>query len=285
MHKVLILGAGGMLGSAMMRVFAGSSEYELVGTVRSGALPVLTKIETGSRYLFNFDAENHDALAAMLDRERPSIIINCIGLIKQRAEADDVLAMLPINSLLPHRLARLASMIGARVIHFSTDCVFSGAKGGYVEDDTPDAYDLYGRSKFLGELYQRHCFTVRTSIIGHELSSARSLIDWFLSQSGYVKGFRRAIFSGLPTVELAHVVRNCILPRPDLYGLWHVSADPINKFDLLCLVAEIYGKNIHIEADDEFAIDRSLSSGRFRNATNYNPPSWRQLIEKMHQFK
>lgn len=284
-NKVLVLGAGGMLGNAMMRILAENMEFEVVGTARGGQPPLLSGVGSNGRYLCNLDVENQDALATILDQERPDVIVNCIGLIKQRAESGDTLATLPINSLLPHRLARMGSLIDARVIHFSTDCVFSGAKGGYREDDFPDAYDLYGRSKFLGELHERHCFTVRTSIIGHELNSARSLIGWFLTQNGTVKGFSKAVFSGLPTIELARIVRDFILPRPDLHGLWHVSADPINKFELLKLVAEIYGKTIEIECDEEFVIDRSLNSNRFRNATSYQPAPWRQLVEMMHQFK
>lgn len=283
--KIMVLGASGMLGNAMMRVLAENNIYEVVGTTRSGNAPILSGIGPNGRYLCNFDIENQDALAAAFDQERPDFIVNCVGLIKQRAESGDTLATLPINSLLPHRLARMASLISARVIHFSTDCVFSGTKGNYTENDFADAYDLYGRSKFLGELHDPHCFTVRTSIIGHELNSSRSLIGWFLSQTGQVKGFRKAIFSGLPTVELARVVRDFILPRPDLFGLWHVSADPINKYELLKLVADVYDKRVDIELDDSFSIDRSLNSSRFRNETGYQPAPWRELIEKMHQYK
>ena len=212
-------------------------------------------------------------------------MINCIGLIKQNAEADDPLSALPINAMLPHRLSRLASLIGARLVHFSTDCVFAGTKGGYTEDDQSDAYDLYGRSKYLGELHEPHTITVRTSIIGHELASARSLIGWFLGQAGSVKGFTRAIFSGLPTVEIAKIVRDCILPNKVISGVWHVSADPIAKFDLLQLVAEIYGKQIEIIADDSLVIDRTLDSTRFRLETGYVPPNWPELIRMMRDYR
>lgn len=284
-HRILVLGASGMLGNAMMRVLSEDPSLEVVGSIRTAQAPELAGLGSNTRYLCNLDAENYDALIAAVDELRPNTIINCIGLIKQRAEAEDVLATLPINSLLPHRLARLASCVDARVIHFSTDCVFSGKAGNYRECDFADATDLYGKSKYLGELQYSNCFTVRTSIIGHELKTQRSLIGWFLSQTGRVKGFANAIFSGLPTVELSRVVRDFILPREDLSGLWHVSADPINKFDLLTLVADIYGKDIEIQSDDTLVIDRSLDSSRFREATGYRPPDWPQLIRLMHAYQ
>jgi dTDP-4-dehydrorhamnose reductase len=169
-------------------------------------------------------------------------------------------------------------------VHMSTDCIFSGAKGMYTEADMSDAKDLYGRSKYLGEVDYPHAITLRTSIIGHELNGGHSLVGWFLSQQGSVKGFRRAIFSGLPTVELARVIRDHVIPHPELHGVHHVSADPINKFDLLTLISNIYGKKIDIAADDNFIIDRSLDSTRFREATGYQPPPWPELVRRMCEF-
>lgn len=284
-NKILVLGAGGMLGNAMLRVLSKSITNEVVGVVRNTHSAAKIAPIFDGRIISHFNADDFDSLVHLVETERPADIVNCIGLIKQRAEAEDPLVTLPINSLFPHRLARIAALANARVIHFSTDCVFSGKAGGYLESDYADAYDLYGRSKLLGELHESHCFTVRTSIIGHELDSSRSLIGWFLSQSGSTKGFRRAVFSGLPTVELAKIVRDYILPSPQLSGLWHVSADPINKYELLKLVADVYKKDIDIVADDDFVIDRSLNSDRFRKVTGYNPPNWKQLIQSMHQFQ
>jgi dTDP-4-dehydrorhamnose reductase len=212
------------------------------------------------------------------------VVINCVGLVKQLAEADDPLAAIPINSLLPHRLARLCGAAGARLVHMSTDCIFSGAKGMYTEADMPDAKDLYGRSKYLGEVDYPNAITLRTSIIGHELNSGHSLVGWFLAQQGSVKGFRRAIFSGLPTVELARVIRDHVIPHPEMYGVYHVSADPINKFDLLTLISNVYGKKINIAKDEKFIIDRSLDSTRFRNATGYQPQPWPELVRWMCEF-
>jgi dTDP-4-dehydrorhamnose reductase len=209
---------------------------------------------------------------------RPGVVVNCIGLVKQLAAADDPLQALPINSLLPHRLAWLCSLIGARLVHISTDCVFNGRKGGYRETDPSDAEDLYGRSKFLGEVAYSHTITLRTSIIAH------GLVAWFLSQNGRVKGYRRAIFSGLPTVELSRVVRDVVLPRSDLAGLYHVAAAPIAKFDLLTIVAAAYGTDAVIDPDDSVVIDRSLDAGRFRQATGYVAPPWPELVARMRDF-
>jgi dTDP-4-dehydrorhamnose reductase len=162
--------------------------------------------------------------------------------------------------------------------------VFTGRQGHYRESDAPDALDLYGRSKLLGEVDEPNAVTLRTSIIGHELSSAHGLVGWFLAQDGCVRGFTRAVFSGLPTVELAKVIRDYVLPRPDLRGLWHVSSDPIAKYDLLQLVKTAYGKPIEIVRDEQLVIDRSLDSTRFRVATGWQPAPWAELVDSMRRF-
>ena len=203
----------------------------------------------------------------------------------QLADSDDPLQAIPINSLLPHRLAGLCALLSARLVHIGTDCIFSGEKGGYTENDPSDAKDLYGKSKFLGEVDYPHAVTLRTSIIGHELQSAHSLIGWFLSQQDHCKGYKRAIFSGLPTVALAQIIRDVVIPSPDLSGVYHVAAKPISKYDLLRLVADVYGKSIEIEPDDQLIIDRSLNADRFRQATGYVVPDWPELIKLMYSYQ
>ena len=282
--KVLVLGASGMLGSAVLRLFAQSAGYEVVGSARSTSTLRLLPEELSDRVICGVDVEHIDILTSLFAKARPDVVINCIGLVKQLAEADDPLVAIPINALLPHRLARLCDVAGARLVHMSTDCVFSGARGMYTEADLPDAKDLYGRSKYLGEVDYPHAITLRTSIVGHELAGAHSLVGWFLSQRDTVKGFTRAIFSGLPTVELARVIRDHVLPYPELRGLYHVSAESINKFDLLMLIAKAYGKTIDITTDDKLEIDRSLDSSRFREATGYQPQPWPELVRQMHEF-
>lgn len=284
MTTLLVLGASGMLGNAMLRLFSQSDGYRVLGTVRSARAMRQLAPALQPSLIVGVDVENFDSLSRGIALAKPDVVVNCIGVVKQLAEADDPLTAIPINSLLPHRLARLCELAGARLVHVSTDCVFSGARGMYTEADHADADDLYGRSKFLGEVDYPHAVTLRTSIIGHELDGARSLVGWFLAQRGQVKGFTKAVFSGLPTVELARVVRDFVLPRPALRGTYHVSADPINKYDLLRLVAQAYGSSTAIVPDASLVIDRSLDSGRFRQATGFTPPAWPDLVKNMREF-
>jgi dTDP-4-dehydrorhamnose reductase len=273
-----------MLGNAVMRVFAQSPGYQAFGTVRSAAACALLPAALRDSMIVGVDVEHVDSLMSVFNRVRPDVVINCIGLVKQLAQADDPLEAIPINALLPHRISRLCALVGARFVHMSTDCVFSGSKGLYREADNADAQDLYGRSKYLGEVDAPHAITLRTSIIGHELAGARSLIGWFLAQEGRVKGYRRALFSGLPTVEMARLIRDHVLPHGELHGLYHVSADAIDKWSLLRLVAQVYGKSIQIDADDTLVIDRSLDSSCFRQATGFSPRPWDELVQSMHDF-
>jgi dTDP-4-dehydrorhamnose reductase len=283
-HTVLVLGATGMLGNAVLRYLAQREGFNVRGSARNVGSARALPAEVRDRVVAGVDVENTDSLARLFAEVRPQTVINCIGLVKQLAEADDPLQAIPINALLPHRLARLCGLIGARLVHVSTDCVFDGRRGLYKEDDPANAQDLYGRSKHLGEVDYPHAVTLRTSLIGHELGSAHGLVGWFLSQTGPVRGFRRAVFSGLTTVELARVICEHVLPHPALHGLYHVSSAPINKYDLLRLVAQAYGKDTPITPDDKLVIDRSLDSSRFRAATGYAPPDWPVLVKTMQQF-
>jgi dTDP-4-dehydrorhamnose reductase len=266
----------------MFQVFSETPQFQVFGSARSESARRHFPEQLQRQILCGVDVENQDALTRIFGLVRPDVVINCVGLVKQLADVDDPMYTIPINSLLPHRLSALCKVAGARLVHISTDCVFSGAKGGYVETDFPDANDLYGRSKLLGEVDAPHAFTVRTSIIGHELAGNRSLINWFLSQEGTTRGYSRAIFSGLPTVVLARVIRDVIIPRPDLHGVYHVAAAPISKLDLLQLVAAVYGKEITLVPDQGLVIDRSLDAGRFRAATGYIAPGWKEMIDAMY---
>ncbi len=281
--RILIVGATGMLGSALHRVLWPDSHHEVWGTIRDNAAKRHFPDAAHGQLISGIDVLDHDALVGVLRRVRPDVVINAVGVIKQLASANDPLVVLPINAMLPHRLAALCDLAGARMIHVSTDCVFSGRRGNYTESDASDAEDLYGKSKFMGEVHdQSHVVTLRTSGIGHELTTRHGLVEWFLGSHGPVRGFRRAIYSGLPWVELARVIRLHVLPNGALHGLYHVSSDPIDKYELLRLVAAAYGTTSEITPDDAFVIDRSLDSARFRAATGYMPPSWPDLISSMH---
>ncbi len=282
-NKILILGATGMLGHTLFSRLSDRHDMDIYATVRSldglsqWFSPVLlSKIRSG------VDADNFDSIQDVLTDLKPEVVINCIGIIKQLPEAQDPVVAITINALLPHRLARACKVVGARMIHISTDCVFSGTKGNYTESDFADADDLYGRTKYLGEVDYPHCVTLRTSIIGHELKGKHGLIGWFLSQEGKVRGFTRAIYTGFPTVEMAKIIADHVIPDKNLHGLFHVSSSRISKYDLLCLVAERYGKKISIDRYDGFQCDRSLNSARFRTITDYDPPPWPELVDKMY---
>jgi len=282
--KILVFGASGMLGNAIFRLLSDCRKHTVSGTARSESARRFFADHLQPSLLTGIDVEHPDSIVRVFARTRPDVVINCIGLVKQVADADDPLQAIPLNTMLPHRLAQLCAVGSSRLVHISTDCVFSGAKGMYTEADVPDATHLYGRSKLLGEVTAPHTITLRTSIIGTEQATCRSLVGWFLAQTGRVTGYRRAIFSGLPTVELATVIRDQVLPSPELHGLYHVAAEPIDKDALLRLVAAEYGKASEIEASDEVVIDRSLDASRFQAATGYAPPPWPELIRRMRAF-
>lgn len=282
--KVLVLGASGMLGNAVLRMLSQIDGYIVTGTIRSEQTIDLLPKKVRNLVVCGIDADNQDSLLRLFKEVRPDVVINCTGLVKQLTDVSNPLIALPINSLFPHRLAHICALSGARLVHMSTDCVFTGKKGMYTENDVPDANDMYGVSKRLGEVNYSNAVTLRTSIIGHELNGSRSLIDWFLSQEVATKGYRRAIFSGLPAIEIARIISEFVIPNTQMKGVYHVSSDPISKYDLLSLVAKIYEKKIVINEDNDFVIDRSLDSTKFREETGYNPPSWESLITLMYEF-
>ena len=281
--KVLVLGVSGMLGSAIFRCLSVDTSMDVFGSVRdrTSVEKLFTK-EIRHKLIGNIDIICEMDMLGLFAQVRPDVVINCIGIVKQLPSSKDHLQSIEINSRLPHRLARYCNAFDARLVHFSTDCVFSGQTGFYTEADNPDAYDLYGQTKSLGEINGPNNITLRTSIIGHELNSAKSLVDWFLGQSGTVRGYVNAVFSGLPTIEVARVLREHVIPDPMLSGTYHLSVDPINKFDLLQLVADTYRKKIVIEPDTSLNINRALNSEKFRRATNFKPQKWSDLIEQMH---
>lgn len=283
--KIIVIGATGMLGYSIFSNLSESPDLEVFGTVRS--LEGLDKkFSTFDKLINNVDVKDFQTLENALNRVKPDVVINCIGLIKQHSVSKRHVEAIEINALLPHKIAQLCDSMNAKLIHFSTDCVFDGKTGNYLESDLPTATDLYGKSKCLGEVDYSNHLTLRTSIIGHELKSSVSLVDWFLSQSGSVKGFSRAIFSGLPTAYIAKLLEEYVLPNESLSGLYHISADPIDKYKLISMISEVYKKEIEIEKFEGIIIDRSLNSERFRRATGFTSPTWNDLIQFMfNDFK
>jgi dTDP-4-dehydrorhamnose reductase len=283
--RILIVGGTGMLGHVLLRHFSTYPEYEVYATTRN--LGVLSKSFPPEQIAMfrqdSVDADNFDSVIRALASIQPDIVINCVGLIKQLPIANDPLSAITVNAQLPHRLSLISRTAGARMIHISTDCVFNGVKGNYTENDPSSAEDLYGQTKYLGEVTYPHCVTLRTSIIGHELKGNFGLVDWFLAQEGTARGFTKALYTGFPTMELARVISDYILPNDELSGLYHVSSDPISKYELLKIVAEKYDKRITIEPYDDFVLDRTMDSSRFRSLTGYVPPAWTELVDTMYR--
>ncbi len=275
-----------MLGNALIRWFGVRVDYEVFGSVRNyDTASKLQKIAPSAKIVEGVDVMNIEKVTKVVSEIKPDIVINCVGIVKQVAAVNDPLVAITINSLLPHRLAQLTQDSNARLIHISTDCVFSGKRGNYSEKDFADADDLYGRTKLIGEVKSCNSITLRTSIIGHEVSGCRSLIDWFLSQTQTVNGYKNAIFSGLPTVEIARIIHEFVIRNPSLQGLYHVSAEPISKYDLLSLVAKTYNKKISIIPNELYKIDRSLDSTRFRSSTGFVSKSWPCMVNLMHELR
>jgi dTDP-4-dehydrorhamnose reductase len=273
-----------MLGHKLFQILREEFPGTLGGVRRSikgRALAAIPLFE-GDDVLPGLDAEKFDTIRLGLEAFRPDFTINCVGVIKQRDAAADPVTSITVNALFPHQLAEATATWGGRVIHFSTDCVFSGRKGNYTEEDPSDALDLYGKTKALGEVSYPNALTLRTSIIGRELDQHRSLVDWFLAQNGgRVRGFRRAIFSGVTTIEMAKVVARVIRQRPGLSGVFQVSSDPISKYDLLHLIRQAYGLDISIEADDQETCDRSMCGRKFTEATGWVAPQWPEMVREL----
>ncbi len=282
--RVLILGGSGMLNHKLWQVLA--PRFDTYVTMRgSFSAYEAHGLFDASHTKCHVSVEAFDSVAGVIEDLHPDVVINCIGAVKQSEAAKDPLISIMVNSLFPHRVAQVCSSTGSRLIHISTDCVFSGRKGNYVEDDLTDAEDLYGRTKLLGEVTSDGSMTIRTSMIGRELRNSYGLIEWLMSQEGNtVPGYTRAIFSGLTTIALSGLIAQLIQGKRELNGIWHVASEPISKHDLLCLVRDVYDLGIKIMPDDKTVIvDRSLNGDRFRKETGLIIPTWKEMIVEMHQ--
>lgn len=277
--KVLIFGGTGMLGHKLASRLP-EFGYDVTAAVRgdSESYSRFGILEDGN-VIGGVDVRDLGSLKRAIGESKPDVVVNAVGIIKQKDASAVAVETIEINSVFPHRLFDICSRAGIRVITISTDCVFSGNSGNYSEDDLRDAEDLYGRSKALGELFKPGSVTLRTSIIGRELSGAHGLLEWFLSQAGRsVRGFTKAVFSGLTTLELARVIGKHVIPNTDLSGLYHVSSEPIDKYSLLKLVDEVFRTGTEIIPDGDLVIDRSLNSERFRESAVYDPPTWEEMV-------
>ena len=278
--RILIPGGDGMLGHQLLKHFRRSHDTRVTLRQDLSAYSGHGLFDRGNAYA-GVDVRYSEPLLHVIADFRPEVIINAVGIVKQRSEARDAIASIEVNALLPHRLALMCNAIGARLVHISTDCVFSGKTGNYADDDPFDAEDLYGKSKYLGEVHDPNAITLRTSIIGPELARKAGLLEWLLAQQGSIKGYTNAIFSGFTTIELSRVIETLLLRHPHASGVYNVSSEPISKHDLLQLIKRKARPPIEIVPDGAFHCDRSLDSTRFRREFDYTPPSWDAMVDEL----
>lgn len=288
--RIYILGVSGMLGSELFMQFNKIKTNVVRGSARSKDQLILypfKKVKIYNNIDFNISAFNFDKVKRKIKEFNPDYLINCIGIIKQKInKLSNYKDIIYINSIFPYKLHSLTNPLNIRLIHFSTDCVFDGKKGGYLETSKPNATDLYGISKYWGEINSLKSLTIRTSIIGHEFGGKKGLLEWFLNKRKKCNGYTNFFFSGVTTFEVFKFINNCVFKKK-ISGLIHLCSSKISKFNLLKLIAEIYKKNIIINKYNNFKIDRSLNSKYLRNNFRYKVPNWRNMIKKMlsnHKF-
>lgn len=284
MDYVCLIGSTGMLGSMLLYQLS-CSGIKVIAISRS-KFKKKSSLKLNNNIVFkeDIDIKNFNSIVEIINQYPIKIIINCVGIIKQKKDSNNEKLMYLVNAIYPNKLSVIAHLMDIKLIHISTDCVFSGSKGNYTENDKLDSKDSYGISKALGELKSKNCLTLRTSIIGHEFYTKTSLLEWFLSQKNSVKGYKNAIFSGFTNLELSKIIINIIKNSPQLEGLYNLASTPINKYDLLKLVAEKYDKNIEIIPDYEFKINRSLDGSKFYSATRLEKTQWQDMIRELHDF-
>ena len=282
--KILILGITGMLGSCLYKYFFNLDEFEVIGALRDENKKIFFSENSTSKIEIFNSYENFEMLDYFVKDKKVDYIINCLGVIKQKINQSKPEQSIFINSYLPHLLDKLAQKYKSKLIHFSTDCVFDGDAGSYKESNIPLPKDLYGLSKLLGEQNTKNSLTLRTSIIGHEIESSFSLVNWFLSQNKVVRGYTKAIYSGFPTVEICRIIHKFIFTNKSLVGIYNLSSKAISKYELLKIISQIYNHEIDIIPDEKIIIDRSLDSSLFNSKTNYICPSWNKLIQDMYDF-
>ena len=278
--RILVLGGDGMLGHQLLLRLRERHEVRVTLRQEAAAYAAWPMFDARTSY-FGVDVRAEGTLASVFAQFRPEAVVNAVGIVKQRDEAQEAITSIEVNALLPHRLVLLCRSAGARLIHMSTDCVFSGDRGGYTEDDACDARDLYGLSKRLGEVTGPGCLTLRTSIIGPELSRKAGLLEWFLAQDGRIQGYTGAIFSGFTTFEMVRIIERLLVSQPALSGLYHVAATPISKYDLLLRIRDALGLNTQIDAYSDFHCDRSLDASKFGRDSGYAAPGWTEMIAEL----
>ncbi|MDD5590363.1 MAG: SDR family oxidoreductase [Dehalococcoidales bacterium] len=281
--KVLLLGATGMLGHKLYQVL--TKTFEVTGTIR-GPYSDIAKYNFFEpiRIIPHVDMREISRVERVIKEVIPEVVINCVGIVKSLEKEKGVLLSIWLNSLFPHQLYQICKSKGTRLIHVSTDCVFSGERGHYREEDLSDAKDIYGKTKYLGEVNEPEALTIRTSFIGRELSSGNGLLEWFLAnEGGNIRGYTNAIFSGFTSLHLAMIISDIITKHQNLSGVYHISSEPISKFELLSLIKKSMGINISIKPYPDFYCNRSLDSTKYRHTTGFTPPPWNEMVNELVQ--
>jgi dTDP-4-dehydrorhamnose reductase len=284
--KILILGSSGLLGNTLTKYFFQNSSFQTFATLRDFSKISFFREKYHKNFLKLSNILDFIELEKKIKSIKPNVIINCLGITNKYriVDFDLIQQYIKINALFPHKLCEICSRNDVRLIHFSSDCVFSGLKGFYSENDFADPIDIYGKSKLMGELNYKNSITIRKSVIGHELTSKNGLLEWFLNQGNEIEGYKKVFFSGLTVLELAKIIVDYILPRIDLNGLFNISGESISKYQLLKIIADVYKKPIEIIPNELKNIDRSLDASKFNKLTGYKSKPWPELINAMHDF-
>jgi dTDP-4-dehydrorhamnose reductase len=276
----MVVGATGTLGHRLCLEWG--DRFECFGTMREPVPEPVAELLAATTLIAGVTADAPESLRPALEQARPDVVVNCVGAVKQAEAGQQAIPAIRINSLFPHQLAALCREHSVRMVQVSTDCVFSGSRGNYSEDDVPDATDIYGRSKLLGEVAGEGFLTLRTSLIGRELRGALGLLEWLISKrGGTVRGFSRAVFSGFTTKALAAEIAHLIEGHPELDGVWHLAAQPIDKLTLLSMLDDALQLGIEITPDEDVAIDRSLDSSRLCSVTGRQPRGWDEMVDEL----
>ena len=279
--KILVLGGTGLIGNRLVRHLRENADVYASTRTDRGQIPVLEHILDPNKWIFRFNATDFQLLESEIGRLRPKVIVNCLGIVKQHISASDTETTILLNSALPNRLSSLAVKYEFKLIHLSTDCVFSGNTGNYIESATPDPVDLYGRSKTLGELNNSQDLTLRTSFVGREIKSFTNLFEWVRkNQNTKIVGYKKAIYSGLTTQVTSEIIERLIFDFSTLTGLWHLASEPISKFDLIQKLSDSLNLRLDIEVDEEFICDRSLNPGALTAMTGVVAPDWPTMLER-----
>ena len=277
--RILILGASGMLGHMLVRVL--SPHHHVVGTTSSqyDEKSHLARILSVGNWVDHVDVRNLSTVEKTIRDTKADVVINCVGVIKQKMESSNIMDAILINSLIPHQLANICNQTQSRLIHFSTDCVFDGSPGIKKVNDVPNATDLYGTTKRLGEVDYAPALTLRTGFVGRQLSGFEGLFEWVRSQRGKtIDGYQNAIYSGFTAMALSRIIRQIIEEHEQLSGLHQVAGNHINKFELITKLNEYLDLDLTINRNIDFMCDRSMDGSEFTKLTDIAIPSWDDML-------